>query len=719
MDSSDKYKFSLSEGSYINSIGSELLLDENGNSLFLDRAPAYEVGSSATLPPDSSWLKQSFMVAVPDNSSGKLVGSLSAQDKLNRRFSSADLKYTDSSLGGNLCINPPPQFTRYADIRSKGIHVNGGKVTTAANIKKFSSLGMGRYYSEAIDDNSQIIHLRFGVASYNSLTQFFSGFYSGDMAAAARAGRFTDNIVQNFFSLAGNLVGIAIAPLFIVPLAILLLGSAARYFANWPTSKFCTMRPTMGMYWTAVSSLVNQLSSNSGLTSFVSTSQSKAVLKGGDGTDLPENKTMNMIGHFLPPGLIQSDGSIDVYAMANRANRLAIDYDKTLALAFDNANKGNSYFDTLRSFVATAKNNPFDQTAPNLAAYLSRIITGVDGAGQSPMNHADKDSDAIETDFKATGSLDSDGNYQPSTPPGWLEFLNANFNDGSEFASFRVDYTGTTQESFSNATAPSSLAAKLNGMSSSNKDIRINMADGNFGGGIGVLSDAVKGLVGGVAEVVHIDGLAALAGSAFVDIGDHWDTSSAMLNKSNYTMTLIAPYGNPVSRLFNIWIPLAMLLAATLPLATGKQSHTSPFLCELHDRGRSMSRYSIIDNLSISRGTSNLGFNSEGNALAIDISFSVLDMSKVVAMPIQPGFSLSAAIGNMFDGDNSFTDYLMTLSSMRLADTIYRIPMLKYQINRTAADMSSFFSASHFAQFSSSLPGVSLLSAAYKGVDLK
>ena len=717
MEEATPYQFTLADGSLINSIGASLLLDAKGNKLFLSQPPSSESAVSGILPLDSTWLKQSFMVAVPDNKSGALVGSLSAQDKLNRTFSSASLKYTDSSLGGNTCINPPPQFTRYADIRDPGIHVGGG-IVSVVPVKKYSSLGMGRYYSEAIDDNSQIIHLRFGVPSYNSLAQFFTGFYSGDLASAARAGRFTDNIVQNFFGLAGNVIGFAIAPLFIIPIAILLLGSAARYFANWPSSKFYTLKPTMPMYWNAVTSLVNQMAVNSGLSSFVATNQSASVLKGGDGSTIAANSTMNMVGHFLPPGLIKADGTIDVYAMANRSSRLAIDYDKILAKAFDKEGAKDNYFATLRSFIATSKTNPFDTKKPNLAVYLSNFINGVEGKPQSVLNKADKDSDTTEQDFRAGGTLDDKGNFQAPTPDGFFDFMNSNFNDGSEFASFRVDYTGSATESFSSSVAESSLASKINGMSSSNREIRMNVADGNLGGGLGVLSDAVKGLVGGVAEVIHIDGLAALAGSAFVDIPQHWDTSSATLNKSNYTMTLISPYGNPVSQLFNIWIPLAMLLAGTLPLATGKQSHTSPFLCELHDRGRTMTRCGIIDNLTITRGTSNLGFNNDSKALAIEISFSILDMSKIVAMPIQPGFSINATVEAMFDGDNSFSDYLMTLSSMKLADTIYRIPMLKYQINRAAADMSSFFSASHFASYIAGVPGVNLLSAAYRGVDM-
>ena len=107
---------------------------------------------------DAQWVRQSFIVNVDD---------LDRVDQQNRTFSTANIKYTDTSPGGNFAINPPPQFTRYADPKpSPGSRAVGSK-------------GMGRYYSEAIDDSSQIIYMRFGVPQFNSLTTFFTGFYNG------------------------------------------------------------------------------------------------------------------------------------------------------------------------------------------------------------------------------------------------------------------------------------------------------------------------------------------------------------------------------------------------------------------------------------------------------------------------------------------------------------------------------------------------------------
>ena len=727
--------------SLINSIGTQLLLNAEGNPLLLSNAPANEQANSAGIPKDSAWLKQSFIVGSQSRDS--IESGLSDQDILNRRFTMAQLSYTDSSIGGNKWINPLPQYTRYADIRVPGIHLDHADVTMNAPIGA-GTQGQGSYYNEAHDQNAQVIHLRFGVASYNSMTQFMTGFYSGDMAAAARAGRFTDNMISSFFHLAGEVIGVCIVPMFIIPIAFLALGQATRFFFNWPASKFYTLKPTMPLYWNTVTSLVNQMAVNSGISSAIDTTQSSKILQGGKGaTQLDSNKVGTFIGNFIPGNILRKDGTIDVYAIANRSNRQSIVFEKIIADAFDNAKGGpgsDNFFQVVRNAMSTASNKAgvapiqkrwsLEEYLSNFAKYLSNksdskvenVEADPRGSGSSiPQSNTTNTTDAPSATPNTAATqapVNLEASYTaPSDSDSFWNYFVSNQNDGSEFASFRVDYTGAVNESFSSNAMENPLASKINSMSSSNRAKRISMADGNVGLGVGAVIGAAKDLLAGAAEIIHVDGLAAAAGSAFVDIPKSWESSTANLTKSTYSMTLISPYGNPISRLFNIWIPLSMLLAGALPLATGKQSHTSPFLCELHDRGRTMVRCGIIDSLTITRGTSNLGFTNDGNALAIEVSFTVMDLSSIMAVPVQPGFGFNALLGSVFDSENAFSDYLMSLAAFNLSDTIYRIPLLKYQINRAAADISTFVSSSHIASYVASLPGVNLIGAAMRGVD--
>lgn len=701
-----------------------LLVDDKGNNIMLPNEPSGERVVSGYLPRDTEWIRHSFITyqgREPGNVGGVVLG---AQDAFNSRFSSAALKYTDTSPGGNKFINPPPQFTRYADIRAMRPRFPGQRPdlypqVTTRKPDGYSSYGLGRFYSEAIDDNAQVIHMRFGVASFNSLMSFFLNFYSTDMAALARGARYTDDFVTRWSTRVGNVLGIAVAPLFLLPHLILFVGQVARYFTNSPSSKFYTLKPSMHTYWMAVNSIINQMATNSGISSFVDTNQSKHQLKGGYGAqELTNSKLPNFVSEFLPKGMLSENGQLDVYAIANRTNRLEVEFQQRMSDAFKAASPNDSWHDVVRKSILSNNSTNFNpDRMTSIEEYMARFIKFVG-------NKVTGKGDAMEKDPRQAG-LSEDGKTYDSSKvaaenPGFFDFLMANANDGSEWVSYRVDYTGQVQESFSSSTQQLGIADKVNSMSRQARDMRYNFADGNVGGGLGTVVDMAKGVVSGIAEVVHLDGLAAAAGSAFVDIPEAWNESVAKLSTATYNITLISPYGNPVSILFNIWLPLATLLAGALPLATGKQSHTSPFLVELHDRGRAMTRLGIIDSMSISRGTSNLGFNREGQALAIEVTFGVKDLSSVIAVPIHSGFNVFNPLEGLFDGDNAFNDYLMTLAGTTLGDTgVNKIPLLKYQVNRKIADVSTFFSSSRIASWMTGMPGVGLLGAVMRGTDRK
>lgn len=706
------------------------LIDGLASELLLSRKPE----APGQIIKDDSWIRQSFIVST-DSTDGILLDKI---DQENRRFSSASLKYTDASIGGNTVINPPPQFTRYADIRDKGIRFDAKETSL---LYEGGELGQGSYYAEALDDNMQQVHLQFGVAQMNSFTQFFTGFYSSDAGAAARTGRFTDGFYNKFLRLAGTVIGYALAPLAIIPLAILFAGTAVRYFMNWPTSKFYTMKPAMEIYWAAVNSMVNQIAINQGIGPGLDPAQTDSII-GKEHKFAPSD--YSIFSSFLPNEFTK-EGRIDVYAIATKSKRLQQQYDYLRVKAFKEKTGNNStdkntfnsedYFGVVRKTLQDEKTSrerhPYASQSVSIEGLLRRYfdkaksLSRFKDTDNSSNINKDGVAQSVEEDFKApkepTDQQKKSGveiPYEPKTPPdGFLDYLFANEADGNQWVSFRVDYTGPAHESFTNSTAPSSLASKINAISSSSRDIRIN-----YGGalqsvpGVKAIADSVMTVIGSVGTALNIEGLAAFAGSAFVDIPDHWESSVASLASSSYSFTLISPYGNPISQMFSIYVPLCALLAGGLPLATGKQSHTSPFLCTIHDRGRSIKRLAIIDSIQVTRGTSNLGFNREGKPMAVEVTFNVKDLSSIVAMPIQSGFNLLQGI---FDGENSFSDYLMALSAMSLPDSIYRIPMLKYQLKRKASEIASFTSASSIASYVSTLPPLELLRAISRGTDKK
>ena len=683
---------------------------------------------------DSDWVRQAFLVSS---------ANLEPVDVQNRTFSTAMYKFVDTTPGGNLSINPPPQFTKTADIRPESKFMTGK--------------GMGRYYSEAIDDNSQRIYMRFGVPQFNSLTTFFTNFYSADAGQLAKTGR-SGGI---FYSI-GLAAGFVVSIISWQVVAIHLAGLALRFAGNSPSSKFYYLKPTMPLYWSAVTTIVNQLAVNRGIVPRVfSDDQSKF----NGGLDKFTNNDLVRISNILPD-IFKPGGGIDVYAMAGRAQRLARQRLQQLESALSN-NPNNLSLDAISQQVQGVMNSPVSDTKkPDYHTYLkSWFNTGASKAAPSGNGQAANSSGA--TLDQATAASSGAANAPPITSisgdsleslqqnaedgnskPGFVDFFLNELDDGSAFACFRVNSTGHISESFSNSVTESELANKINSQSSTARSTRFDFADGNVSDGllgkaIGAAAGAVKDIVSGVGAGLQLSGLAALAGSAFVDIPKHWQSSTASLPRSTYSIQLVSPYGNQLSQLINLDIPLAMLLAAALPLATGKQSYTSPFILELYDQGRCQSRLCMFDSLSITRGTANLGFNNDGHAMAIDVSFSIVDMSSIMTMPIAEAFSASstlagavaggltmglvgavagAAIGatvgtgsGVFDDDTVFTDYMNVLAGLNLQDQIYQWKKFKLNLTRTLTNVESLTSSAKWAGIIGDLPPSRLISAFYKG----
>lgn len=650
---------------------------------------------------DARWVRQSFLVNEQD---------LAKVDQQNRIFTSASLKFVDTAPGGNFAINPPPQFTRYCDVRVPGRY--------ARNQESGHASGLGRYYSEAIDDNQQIIYMRFGVPQYNSLTTFFTGFYNTGAGQLARTGRAT-----GAFYLLGRAAGFVVSIMSWKILAVHLLGVGLRFAMNKPSSKFYYLKPAMPLYWNAVNTMVNHIAVNRGIVPRFGGADSQKLDGGYEFNDAAIQRLS-----ALMPDIFKGKGGVDVYAIANRAMRLARKHQKLMEQALDTSG-GLSNADLSARIQQVEQQTLSDNDGANYATYLQKwTATSV----SQP-----KAGTAAPTDEVPTTPTDQQHWWDKLG-----EFFEAELDDGSAFASFRVNATGPIGESFSNNVTESEIANKINSMSSSARSTNFTFAGGNLVGGaigtvVGSVMGAIKDVVAGAADSLSISGLAALGGAAFVDIPKHWESSQAQLPRASYTIQLVSPYGNPISQLLNLYIPLCMLLAGALPLSTGKQSYTSPFLCELYDRGRCQTRLGMIDSLSITRGTGNFGFDNEGHPMAIDVSFSVVDMSSVLHMPIAEGIDFgnlaagaiagglaggatgavagAAAASGIFDDDTVFTDYMAILSGMGLADQIYSLRKLKLSITQKMTAWDSHFSLSHAANWAADTWPGRLASVFYKG----
>lgn len=686
---------------------------------------------------DYDWLRQSFMISHGTQKDSR--GDPLDADVITRTryFTTAMFKFTDTTLGGNLVINPLPQFTRTADIRVRGMYA--------------PSAGQGRMYSEWFDDNKRYVTMTCGVPQHNSLTTFYKGFYSHDLALAARTGRSND-----FFYTAGRVAG------FLVGLMApwLVLYSVASAFVKWalnkPSTKYYFLKQTMPTYWNTVSSIANDLAVKTGFISRV------IAPPPGTATDNRETLSPSEVSeinrYLAEEGLVDSfnestgeANGINVYAVATRAQRIQRKAMKTLANFYNrqdaqglaewsrSSNRDIVGSDPILSEIRKEISKgdvrrpsvPFFQYLKSWTDGGPGVLPGSQGGGMQPEQSMFGEGQTEFTEANVNSSADfvaeraftdyATIEEAEKTAPRWYEFLAAELDDGAQYVSFRVENTGDAGESISNQVGEPEIAAKINQISGAARSTRFSLADGNVGDGVfgqiaNTVLDGAKSFAMGAAQSLGFSGLAVLGGNAFVDIPKTWTGSVFNANRMSYTIKLISPYGNRYSKFVNIWLPLSMLLALAFPLSTGHHTYTSPFLVQLFDRGRAQTRLGIVDSMQIKRGGGNLAWNKMGEPMMVEVNFSVTELSSIMHLPIKQGFNPVSGLSEIFDSESLYHDYMSTLSSLSLAEQIYTLERFKIGLTRYIKNVDSYFSVPHAMNWIGDFGVSRIASAIFPGV---
>lgn len=662
---------------------------------------------------DSSWLKSTFV--IPDGDIENIRGTNNFILK-NRYHSTADSKFTCTSPGMNMAVNPKPQFTRYADIRRPGKLKSRPQRISVGTRPGPEGLGMGSVYSEAYDDNQQRIFMRFGTLSYMPMAVWLMKSFDIDKA-----------ILQNRGVITGAILGAidVVTKVFAIAAAPLLAAGALVANLLTTSSRFCSLDPKMYLYWATVENTLNALVVRRTLVPHLFQDFSHKLDNQIDGERTIDQSFVTNISNLIPGIIDPQTGRISVFAIALRSqaafNRMmkadleANDISKfsirpdgyPLSAAGDDAH--DTYFTNRSGEPSFFAQHLFKRAAdflgvessvsdPNAAAQnaVAKAAEGSLNAGQDNLIKYDdaytgpdgKPMGLIQENNDPNSSVDAiiAKNVSDKSEKFYKigEYMMAEMSDGAGFAVFAVEATGSISEGFSNSFTGNPIEATFNAMSSKARNV-INLVSSATD--FPVIGDFLKFATDAVAITVNnaTFGLAnpilALAYGVNVSMGQVWESSSVSMPRASYKMKLISPYGNAYSQLFNIYLPVSMLLAAAAPRSTGASSYTSPFYCQLFDKGRNTINFGMVESLTLTRGTSNLAFTRAGHPNAIDVDLNIANLDEIIALDITSNGVLMNAINTLTPNfqDTPFTTYMNTLAGVDVFTQIYRIPKIRLE----------------------------------------
>lgn len=652
---------------------------------------------------DHSYLQQAFMLSP--SGSQEIISD-------NRRVSIARNKFTDTTPGGNFWINPPPQWAPTCDIR-------------VSRYWKDQFSGMGADYSNAIDDNADVIYCRMGVPEFNGLFTFLSNMFDASTAYLARTGR-APGWIFKAFELFGSVIAWPLQ-------AISVTYTTVRWMMGIPKNRFYYSKNAMPLFWKASTGMLNSLMLKMNIIPpAFRTRQDQVQENSYDFSSYTPGERKELAN--LLPGLWKADGSVDLFYLANRATRKHIRWQKALKERIENGAVNNQVqaVDAMYKH-ANEWNDPAGESSnSNINSYLETYFNAGLGAAGDPntpesAGSYEVDSSGVSptTPRDETGAITQVTDIE--TKKGFFQsiqdHLEAELRDGGGFLGLKVNHNGSISESFSNSTKDNPLEGILNSASQAAQDARMTMSGGKTG--LPLVDDAIEmatSAVQGLASGTMLSGVVStLMGQGFIEIPKMWADSSANLPRETYTIQLRSPSAHPVSRVQNLIIPFVCIMNMGLAHSAGAQSYTSPFLVELYSKGRTQTRLGIVDNLGVTRGVGNVGWSRDKHPLGMDLTFGVVDLSPCMHMPIDPALAMSdftnpsAVAQKIFVDDNNYSDYLSSVASVSLSEQIYSSQKLAKVLAKTQMDVKQWVSPTQMAANFSQTLSMQFVSAFMQG----
>lgn len=610
--------------------------------------------------------------------------------------------------------------------------------------------GMGRYYGESLDDGRQLVYLQFGVPKFAGFLDFLTNSVSYVDTYVANHGR----IPKTY-----QVVEIVVRTLRLIALPTLsilgaFIGAGADIILGDKPFNYYFMEPTMHVYWGCVNQIANQFATSMGILfpSVIPDSEDptyKARQEMVPGVAYVFSKeSIDGINRMFAPNAMpfgEKSNYIDVYAMMMRQQNMIDSIIR--AKSEDKMAEETKTLDGIHNYLWSLMGQKKEAVSARLNKHLYLFNDSLsaalstkefDGSKNPYIERLDevvntkKDKTEEEKQKELNNKVSEEvkekqkqektrweslgiTTYAKNSLHGYLRDWSRVFDStvrgvGGQ-AIFEVQYTGSSSDSFSNSYGEIQTGEKLKSLQQGVRNAKFNFSGGQTGIDIvDTVKDGLLQVVNGTLDGFFGDFTGVIRGfltGGFIDIPQAWTDSSTSIASVSYSMDLIAPYGHPWSRFQNIIVPLSMLLAGTLPLRVGKASYTSPFLCSVFSKSVQKIKLGMITDLSITRGTSNLGYTIDKKINAISVNFTISDFSGKITAPINNSI-FSKTFAPYQDLNSPFSYYLDLIGGRDYHDNEWLWNRMKKNFSQLAKNYVGIFATTTGGLINPALIGESI-----------
>lgn len=684
---------------------------------------------------DKDWVESRFLTPLQD---------IPQETMFHMIKSTTHFKFRDTSIGGNFACNAPAQFNRYADIRcddytypfsqdaiknkegALSFQTPDGQFGVIGQQMTFESVtpynGMGRFYGESLDDGRQLIYLQFGLPKFNGLLDYITNSINYVDTVVANKGRIPTGYQVG--KLIGNALMFLAFPV-TAPLIWVAKMGISLVLGEKPFNYYY-IEPAMHIYWGCVNQIANQFATSMGIMVPIATkSEEDPTMVATDKLVTGKAYTFSVeaiegINRMFAPNTIpfgEVSNYIDVYALMMRQQNtinaiLRESTDDKMAKSMRNTEEVQKYIfgllgqkreafstvtnkylylyqDSLTTTLDTKiKKNPYAEKEPDTrkgAQKKDEATKKIEEKAKAKLEEEKKEQDRWSMAGITSLAKSALSNYLSD----WAKSFDSTARGAGAQAVFEVQYTGQSSDSFSNSYGEIGTGEKIRSMQQAVRHTKFNITGGQTG--ISVLDSMTSTLVdvgNGILDSATFGLSSVVRGfiaGGYSDIPQAWQDSNTSIATVSYSMDLVAPYGHAWSRFQNIIVPLSMLLAGALPLRVGSAAYTSPFLCSIFSKSVQKIRLGMITEVSISRGTTNLGYTIDKKINALSVTFSVADFSGKITTPINASlFDTGNKFRPFYDQTSRFADYIDMIAGRDFHESDWLWPNMKKNFSNMA-----------------------------------